>query len=876
MKRISRLNASHRGLLLAASASLLLAACGGAGDGANTAPAAEPVVLTETTIEMPAESVPASAADQLAQPAFHVAPVLLDEPDDRDVLDNSASALIRPHAQYVPMAQAAMSSRHLTVESLLTARRMQERSVQPLNADGSVTPMASSTAVSTYTPAQIRAAYGLPALPAAGTALTAAQAAQLGAGQTIYIVDAYHDPNVIAELNAFNQKFGLPTCSSRTLTTSTALPLPAPAATDGCALVLAYSTTSGTLTNAAPAFDSGWATEITLDVQWAHATAPLARIVLIEAPDPSLNSLVGAVRLANTMGPGVVSMSFGATEGSWTSSVDSAFTGAGMTYLAATGDSGAAVSWPAVSTNVVAVGGTSLTYTGSGSRTEIAWSGTGGGVSAYVPTPLYQASAVPGVGSLPRRGVADVAFNADPSTGQFVAVIPPGSATVNWISAGGTSLSTPQWAGVLAVANALRLQNGKALVGAPHASLYGQIGANPGTYAAVFADVAQGSHGTCSSCFARTGYDQLTGLGTPNVSSLLSTLAGAAAVAQAPVVSPASISGKVGTPLSFSVTVTATNPVTYTLSGAPAGMTISTAGVVSWASPVLGSYAVTVVAKDSKTALSGQGVYTIKIEAPLPPVVTAATVNGMVGTPLSYSVAVTASNPVTYALSGAPAGMGISSTGVVSWASPVLGSYSVTVSAKDSKTALVGQGVLSVKIAAQPAPTLPSGAISGKAGTALSFSAAATASNPVTYTLTGAPAGMAISASGVVSWANPIVGSYAVTVTAKDSKTGLSGKGVFTVTIASAPAGPTISAPALTGVAGKPLTGTITVSNPAGSAMSITITGVPLGISFALSGQSIVLNWAKPVTGSYLLNITVKDAAGRTAQTSMPITIAAK
>lgn len=838
MKRISRLKASQRGMLLAASASLLLAACGGAGDSANGAPAAQPVVLTETTIEVPAEAVPATATDQLAQPAFHVAPVLLDEPDDRDAIDNSASALIRPHAQYVPATQAAMSSRRLTVESLLTARRMQARSVQPLNADGSVTPMASSTVVSTYTPAQIRAAYGLPALPAAGTALTAAQAAQLGAGQTIYLVDAYHDPNVAAELNAFNQKFGLPSCTSRTLTTSTALPLPAPAATDGCALVVAYSNASGALTNAAPAFDSGWATEITLDVQWAHATAPLARIVLIEAPDPSLNSLVGAVRLANTIGPGVVSMSFGATEGNWTSSVDSAFTGTGMTYLAATGDSGAAVSWPAVSTNVVAVGGTSLTYTGSGTRTEIAWSGTGGGVSAYVPTPSYQASAVPGVGSLPRRGVADVAFNADPSTGQFVAVIPPGSSTVNWISAGGTSLSTPQWAGVLAVANAMRLQNGKTLVGAPHASLYGQIGAIPGTYASVFADVAQGSHGTCASCFARTGYDQLTGLGTPNVSSLLSTLAGSSAVAKAPVVSPASISGKVGTPLSFSVTVSATNPVTYTL--------------------------------------SGQGVYTVKIEAPLPPAVTAATVNGMVGTPLSYSVAVTASNPVTYALTGAPAGMAISSTGVVTGASPVLGTYTVTVTAKDSKTGLTGQGVLSVKIAAQPAPVVPSGAISGKVGTPLSFSAAAVASNPVVYTLAGAPAGMAISVSGVVSWASPLAGTYTITATAKDSKTGLSGKGVFTVTIASAPAGPTITAPALTGVAGKPLSGTIGILNASGGAMSVTITGVPLGVAFSLSGQSIVLNWAAPVTGSYLLNITVRDAAGRTSQASMPITINAK
>ena len=114
------------------------------------------------------------------------------------------------------------------------------------------------------------------------------------------------------------------------------------------------------MTAAAPAYESGWATEIALDVQWAHATAPLARIVLIEAADASLNSLLGGVKLANAMGAGAVSMSFGANEGNYTASVDAAFTGAGMTYLAATGDWGAAVSWPSVSPKVLAVGGTSL------------------------------------------------------------------------------------------------------------------------------------------------------------------------------------------------------------------------------------------------------------------------------------------------------------------------------------------------------------------------------------------------------------------------------------------------------------------------------------------------------------------------------------
>jgi hypothetical protein len=95
------------------------------------------------------------------------------------------------------------------------------------------------------------------------TGLTAAQAAQLGAGQTIYIVDAYHDPNVAAELAAFNQKFGLPGCTAKTLAATSTLPLAAPA-TNACELVLAYNTASGTLTGTAPAYNSGWATEITL------------------------------------------------------------------------------------------------------------------------------------------------------------------------------------------------------------------------------------------------------------------------------------------------------------------------------------------------------------------------------------------------------------------------------------------------------------------------------------------------------------------------------------------------------------------------------------------------------------------------------------
>ncbi len=428
-------------------------------------------------------------------------------------------------------------------------------------------------------------------------------------GQTIYVVNAKHDPNIAAELAAFNAKFGLPTCTSRTLAANTGLPLAAASKT-ACELVVAYSTTAGALTATAPAYDSGWATEIALDVQWAHATAPLARLVLIEAPDAGVGSLSNAVALANKMGSGVVSMSFGAAEGSWTTSYDSVFSAAGMSYLAATGDNGAAVSWPSVSTKVVAVGGTTLTYTGSGARTETTWTGTGGGTSAFVALPSYQSGTI---GGYARRAVADVAFNADPNSGQYVATIAQGSTTTRWVSAGGTSLATPQWAGLLAVANAMRVNASKTVLGQPHAALYQQIGAVPTQYATAFKDVASGSNGTCTSCTARTGYDTPTGWGTPNASALLTSLTGASVTSSsttttptstAPQLTTTSLTGTAGKAFAGTIGYSApgATSLSISISGAPGGMSFSAtnAGIgVNWASPVAGSISLVITLKDN-------------------------------------------------------------------------------------------------------------------------------------------------------------------------------------------------------------------------------------------------------------------------------------
>ena len=751
----------------AAVCAALLSACGGGQSTPEAGASAAPDVATGST-NFSMQSAPGATQAAVATPTYHLAPVLLDEPDDADVADGNASAHRQAHYQAVPASLQGVPTRGLTLSVLRELRKQTEmESAVPLASGGTTT----------YTPAQIRAAYGLPALPASGTTLSSAQAAQLGAGQTIYLIDAYSDPDVAAELAAFDTKFGLPGCTVQSVSATASLPLAA-ASSSACTFAIVDSTTAGKLTSLAPAYNSGWATEIALDVQWAHATAPLARIILINAPDSSTTSFDGAVALANAMGPGIVSMSFGADEGNWTSSASTVFSGSGMTYRASAGDSGPAVNWPAVAPNVVAVGGTSLQYNGSGARSESVWSDTGGGVSLYTAVPAYQNNAVPGVGTLSHRSVSDVAFNADPNTGQYLAVMEPGSTGISWASAGGTSIGAPQWAGLIAVANAMRAAASKAALGDPHSALYQQIGAVPGSYASAFYDVTKGSNGSCATCSARTGYDQVTGLGTPNAASLLAALSGSTTTVSSnpPVVTAATINGQSGTALTFQVSATDANPLAYSLSGAPGGMTIGGSGIISWSAPLAGTYKVTVTAKDGKTGLSGSAVYTVVIAAPAAPAVASASIGGVAGTVFSYTVTEHDANAVSFTLTNAPSGMSISSSGVVSWAKPVAGKYTVTVTAKDSKTGLSGQGTLTITISAAGTTGLQIGvtSLNGMADmpiTGFITLSDSTASN-INVTISNAPLGMMFVPSGsmiAVLWPIPTAGSYKMTITATDS-----------------------------------------------------------------------------------------------------------
>ena len=775
-----------------------LAACGG-GSGAEQT--AQPADATDTATSSPATSLAASpsggtsATDAAvnaamarteAQPAYHLAPALLDEPSQIDAGGTNASARQAANKFQVDASVAnGLDTARLSRQAL--AQRIAEVSkARVASASGdTAAPQATAIVGAVHTPAQIRAAYGLAALPATGASLTTAQAAALGAGQTIYLVDAYHDATALSDLNAFSAKFGLPTCTNVPVATSAKLPLATPPSS--CTFSQVYSTSAGTMTATVPAYNATWAPESKLDVQWAHAIAPLARIVLIEMPDAMSTSILGANTLAAALGKGVVSMSFGSAEASWSSTVDWHFTIAGMTYVAAAGDSGSQVLWPAVSPNVVAVGGTSLNWSGSGTRYEAAWSKGGGGMSAYEALPAWQSGVAPAGGSaLVRRAVPDVAFDADPMTGEYVALTLPGAATV-WNGYGGTSIAAPQWAGVIAVANAMRVASSQALLGDIHTTLYKSIAAVPGNYAAALGDVVDGTNGTCATCRAGTGFDEATGWGTPNAAQLLQALSGvsttqaAAPVAAAPVVPGGSFTGKAGSALSQSLGVTAPSgtTTTYAVTGAPSGLAVDATGTLKWAAPVAGSYTFTATASTA-AGKSASASYSLKVIAATAPTFSSSgKFSGTAGT--AFSGTLSASNPnggtLSYGVAGAPAGLNASTTGALSWASPVAGSYTFTAtvtdsygySSKQTETLTIAAPAVTTP---SSAPTLASAHWTAKAGTAFStmVTGHAAAGGALSYTATGAPAGMNLMVSGFVYYPNAVKGSYAITVTVRDNK----------------------------------------------------------------------------------------------------------
>ncbi len=309
------------------------------------------------------------------------------------------------------------------------------------------------------TPAQIKTIYHLP---------------QSGGHGTVAIVGAYDDKTIEADLADFDKAFNLPACTS----------------SNGC--FTQHPMSAGESDN------SGWDLETSLDVEWAHAIAPGAKILLVEATTPSGANLLKAVDYAAAQsGVVAVSMSWGGAEFPEETSLDSHFASkSGAVFFASAGDNGSGASWPASSPDVVGVGGTSITLNASSALSkESAWSGSGGGVSVYEHAPAFQTGyLIPKSGGM--RAIPDVAYDADPASG--FPIIHKGK----WQEVGGTSAGAPQWAAIAALGQ-----------GASNTDFYADKAKDAGAY---FRDIISGSNGTCGYyCVARAHYDYVTGLGSP-------------------------------------------------------------------------------------------------------------------------------------------------------------------------------------------------------------------------------------------------------------------------------------------------------------------------------------------------------------------------
>ena len=256
-----------------------------------------------------------------------------------------------------------------------------------------------------------------------------------------------------------------------------------------------------------------------MDVEWAHAIAPGATIILSVAKSNSYADLLGAVDAAVANGATVVSMSWGGTESSAGPGYDAHFV-SGVTFVASSGDSGELtrgpqVEWPASSPNVVGVGGTSLYLDASGNRVsaETAWADSGGGLSSFYVTPPWQTAWQ----SYGTRGVPDVSFVADPNTGVYVVY------GRYLYQVGGTSVGAPQWAALVALAN----QGGTTLGSGANAAIY-KLAANPTPPPTInptyFLDIISGNNGSHQDDYAVAGYDLVTGLGSPWANTLVPAL----------------------------------------------------------------------------------------------------------------------------------------------------------------------------------------------------------------------------------------------------------------------------------------------------------------------------------------------------------------
>ncbi|HET9895859.1 MAG TPA: putative Ig domain-containing protein [Streptosporangiaceae bacterium] len=435
-------------------------------------------------------------------------------------------------------------------------------------AQSHLAPNAAPTGVG-YGPNSLQAAYKLPS-------------STNGSGETVAVVDAFDDPTAAADLAQYRSDWGLPPCGSgcfeKVNQNGQTSPLPASAGT------------------------TGWDVEESLDIDMVSAACPLCHIILVEASSASTNALGAGVNAAVALGADFVSNSYGGPESTSDNTFDSEFySHPGVAVTASAGDSGFGVSYPAASSAVVAVGGTSLTTsTNSRGWTESVWGstaggeGTGSGCSADSSKPSWQTDT-----GCARRTDNDVAADADPNTG--VAVYDTFSQG-GYLEVGGTSASAPFIAAVYALA------------GTPTA------GTNPASYiyshTSNLFDVTTGADGSCSTaylCHGETGYDGPTGWGTPNGITAFSQGGGGGGGNTVTVTNPGNQSTATGSAVSLQIHATDSatgQTLTYSATGLPTGLSInSSTGLISGTASTAGTFSVTVKATDT-TGASGSASFT--------------------------------------------------------------------------------------------------------------------------------------------------------------------------------------------------------------------------------------------------------------------------
>jgi kumamolisin len=345
------------------------------------------------------------------------------------------------------------------------------------------------------TPASIACLYGLQP-PVAGCNPDVASVNPNGGSRAIAIVDAYDNPTAPGDLQNFSAQFGVGAGSFSIVYA------PPGAATPGSC--------NGAPVQPASAAGTGWDIEASLDVQWAHAMAPSATLFLVEAQSNSFADLLCAVSVASNLvaglGGGQVSMSWGSSEFPDELSIDPVFTTPNVVYFASAGDY-PGVSYPSASPNVISVGGTTLSrnpLTGN-FRFENTWQNTGGGASYFEPRPPYQNGIAAILSPSPGRGTPDVAADANPTTGAWVynsSYCAYYGYSCTWFIVGGTSLSSPLWAGIANAAGGFSPSSTAELT-----KLYADPPGN-------FNDITIGVCGPYMGAVAAAGWDLCSGRGS--------------------------------------------------------------------------------------------------------------------------------------------------------------------------------------------------------------------------------------------------------------------------------------------------------------------------------------------------------------------------